>query len=186
MKAKVNKITIQVIQENILNLPVAAIVTVTDPNLRVDPALARRAGPIVQAQTQALRWSDVGTAVITDAGTLKNVTKIIHAVGPRWSDEGARAKLGLVTWQCLSLAEEHGLKSIALPAISTGTLGYPLENCAKTMLQQIVDFTFEKLKHLKSIILCLDDTPNALSIFEAEFTRQLEELRAAGEGQVLV
>lgn len=186
MKAKVNKVSIQVVQENILNLPVAALVTVTDPNLRVDPLLLAKTGITVQTQAQAIRWSDVGTAVITDAGALKNVTRIIHAVGPRWSDENARAKLAIVTWQCLALAEETGLKSIALPPISVGTLGYPLENCAKTMIQQIIDFTFEKLKHLRTIIVCVDDTPNALSTFEAEFNRHIEELKDTGEGQVLV
>jgi O-acetyl-ADP-ribose deacetylase len=186
MKAKVNKVNVQIVQGNILSLSVAAIVAVTDPNLRIDPLLLSKTGASVQAQTEQVRWSDVGTAIITDAGAMKNVSKIIHAVGPRWADEGARAKLALVTWECLSLAEEHELKSIALPPISVGALGYPLENCAKTMLQQIIDFTFEKLKHLKTITVCVDDTPNALKIFETEFEHQLEELKATGEGQVLV
>jgi O-acetyl-ADP-ribose deacetylase (regulator of RNase III) len=151
----------------------------------VDPALLAKTGKAVQAQAWDIRWSDVGTAVITDSGAMKNVTKIIHAVAPRWGDEGARPKLALVTWQCLSLAEEHQLKSIALPPIATGTHGYPLENCAKTMMQQIIDFTFEKLKSLKTIIVCVDNTPNALNIFEAEFAQQLEDLKATGEGQVV-
>jgi O-acetyl-ADP-ribose deacetylase (regulator of RNase III) len=186
MKAKVNKVNIQLTQEDILSLPVAAIVTVTDPNLHVDPALLAKTGPTVQVQAEAIRWSDVGTAIVTDAGLLKNTVKIIHAVGPRWGDDSARAKLALVTWQCLELAEEHGLKSVALPPISTGALGYPLENCALTMLEQIIDFTFEKLRFLRSIVLCVGDAPNAMSIFETEFTRLLEELRETGEGQVHV
>lgn len=186
MKAKVNKVNIQISQENLLSLPVAAIVTVTDLNLHVDPALLARTGPIVQSQTEVIRWSDVGTAIITDAGTLKTATKIIHAVGPRWGEDSARAKLALVTWRCLELAEQHGLKSIALPPISTGSLGYPLENCALTMLEQIIDFTFEKLRSLRSIILCVGDAPNALNIFETEFSRLLEELKETGEGQVHV
>lgn len=187
MKAKVNRVSIQITQDDILSLPAAALVTVTDTNLRVDPALLAKTGNSVQLQTEAIRWSDIGTAVMTDAGALKTTAKIIHAVGPRWGDGSARAKLALVTWRCLELAEQDGLKSIALPPISTGALGYPLENCAVTMLEQIIDFTFEKLKSLRTIILCVDQhTPNALSIFEAEFTRLLEELKATGEGQVHV
>jgi hypothetical protein len=54
------------------------------------------------------------------------------------------------------------------------------------MIQQIIDFTFEKLKHLRTVIVCVDDTPNALRIFEEEFAHQLEDLKATGEGQVLV
>lgn len=183
MKAKVNKVTIQVTQGDILNTPVASIVTVTDPNLTVDATLLAKAGSNVQSQTQQIAWADVGSAVITTAGNLKHVDHIIHAVGPRWSDDSARAKLALVTWQCLLLAEDNALKSIALPAISTGALGYPLEGCAKVMIEQIIDFTFEKLKSLRTIILCVDSL-NALKIFEAELTRQLEDLKETGEGQV--
>lgn len=183
MKAKVNKVAIEVMHGDILNLSVAALVTVTDPNLALDPDLAALTGQEVIAQTREIAWADVGTAVITGAGALKNVEKIIHAVGPRWGEDGARAKLGLVTWQCLSLAEEHHLESIVLPAISVGALGYPIENCAKTMLEQIIDFTFENLRSLKTVILCVPDT--ALDIFEREFQEQIEALREAGEGQVV-
>lgn len=185
MKAKVNKISIQVIQGDLLSLPVAGVVTVTDPNLHLDPKLLARAGAQVQAQTQQIAWADVGTAVITGSGNLKNVEKIIHAVGPRWGEDSARGKLALVTWQCLSLAEDNGLKSIALPPISTGALGYPLEGCAKTMIEQVIDFTFEKLKALRTIIMCVDSL-NALKVFEAELQRQLTDLKATGEGQVRV
>jgi O-acetyl-ADP-ribose deacetylase len=185
MKAKVNQVTIEVMQDDILTLPVAALVTVTDPNLALAPELEKKVGADVVAQTRAIGWADIGTAAVTDGGALKNVEKIFHAVGPRWGEESARAKLALVTWQCLSLAEEHQLKSIALPAISTGALGYPPENCAKTMLEQIIDFTFENLRFLKTVMVCVDDMPNALQIFETEFQQQLEALREAGEGQVL-
>ncbi|MCU0497229.1 MAG: macro domain-containing protein [Anaerolineae bacterium] len=185
MKAKINKITIQILQGDLFALPVNGIVTVTDPNLHVDPILAKRAGPALQTQTESIRWSDVGTAVITDAGNLKHLKKIIHAVGPRWGDESARAKLGLVTWESLSLAEQHELKAIALPPISVGALGYPLENCAKTMLEQIIDFTFEQLKSLRTVILCVEDA-RAFAIFEAEFQTQLETLKETGDGEVVL
>ncbi len=185
MKAKVNKVTIQVLQGHILTLPVSAAVTVTDPNLTVDLELARLAGPALSAQARAVGLVDIGSAAITDAGALKNIQKIIHAVGPKWGEPSARAKLALVTWACLSLAEDNHLSSVALPAISTGALGYPLENCAKTMLEQIIDFTFEKLRHLKTIYVCVDDTPNALEVFSSEFQQQLNSLKEAGEGSVV-
>lgn len=185
MKAKVNKVTIQVTQGDILSLPVAGVVTVTDPNLTLEPVLLARAGSAVQSQTEYIGWADVGMAVITSAGALKGIEKIIHAVGPRLTDDSARAKLALVTWQSLSLAEENGLKSLALPAISTGTLGYPLEACAMIMCEQIIDFTFEKLKHLRRIMLCVENA-NAQKIFDAELNRQINELKETGEGTVTV
>jgi O-acetyl-ADP-ribose deacetylase (regulator of RNase III) len=70
-----------------------------------------------------------------------------------------------------------------MPAISTGAFGYPLENCATTMLTQIIDFTFEDLKHLRTIILCLPDELT-FEAFKHEFEQQLEALRESGEAQV--
>ncbi|MBL8163238.1 MAG: macro domain-containing protein [Anaerolineae bacterium] len=183
MKAKVNKVTIQLVQENILSLAVQAVVTVTDTNLTVNPALAAKAGPSVQEACDVLQWCDVGSAVMTDPGDLP-IQKIIHAVGPRWGEGSERGKLANVTIQSLRLAEQSRLKSIAIPAISTGILGYPVENCAKTMLTQILDFTFEA-RFLKTILICLD-SPSAYSIFKAELTLQLDELKEAGEGEVSV
>ncbi|MEO8397269.1 MAG: macro domain-containing protein, partial [Chloroflexota bacterium] len=121
-------------------------------------------------------------AKMTSAGNLK-AEKIIHAVGPRWGEGSERGKLGNVTWECLHLAESNDLKSIAIPAISAGALGYPLENCATTMLSQIIDFTFEDLKHLRTIILCLPDEL-AFDAFKREFDQQLEELRQSGTATV--
>jgi Predicted phosphatase homologous to the C-terminal domain of histone macroH2A1 len=86
---------------------------------------------------------------------------------------------------CLRLAEQNRLKSVAFPAISVGILGYPAENCAKTMLSQIIDFTFEDLKYLRTIIICLDD-PVVYQIFKNEFAEQLKELKEAGDGEVKV
>jgi O-acetyl-ADP-ribose deacetylase (regulator of RNase III) len=183
MKAKVNKVTIQVTQGDILSLPAAGVVSVTDPNLNLDPLLLVRTGPTVQAQTKQLGWADIGTAVVTGAGALKGVEKLIHAVAPRLTDQGSRAKLALVTWQALLAAETNGLKSVALPAISTGALGYPVEACAKIMIEQTIDFTFEKLKSLRRIVFCLEST-NAVKIFDAELARQVEALKATGEGTV--
>lgn len=186
MKAKVNKTNIQVVQDNIYSLAVTCVVTVTGPNLTLDPILAKLTGQPVLDETRHIAWAEVGEAVITGAGNLENKQKIIHAVGPRWGEPSARGKLANVTWRCLELAEKHELKSIALPPISVGTLGYPLESCARIMFEEIIDFTFEKPKHLKTIILCVDDTPNALDAFVAELKRQLEDLQENGEGTVRV
>ncbi len=186
MRAKINKVNIEIVQGDLYSLNAAAIVTVTTPNLTIEPELLRRAGPALYLQTQAIHWSDIGTAVITTAGAMTNASHIIHTVGPHWGEFAARANLALCTWHSLELAEKHKLKSIALPPISTGAMGYPLENCAKTMLEQIIDFTFEKLRSLRQITICVDQTPRALQIFEKEFAEQLEALRATGEGQVYV
>ncbi|MBZ0279592.1 MAG: macro domain-containing protein [Anaerolineae bacterium] len=184
MKAKVNKVTIQIVQDDILSLLVDTVVTVTDTNLTLHPALAAKAGALVQQACNAIGWCDIGEAVITDAGNMP-ISKIIHAVGPRWGEGSERGKLANVTLQSLRLAEQNRLKSIAIPAISTGILGYPIENCAKTILTQIIDFTFEDPRHVKTIIVCLDSS-TAYHIFKAEFLSQIDDLKEAGDGKVSV
>lgn len=185
MKAKVNKVTIQIVKGDIYAMTLDALVHVTDPNLSIHPALAAKAGPSVEKQCEQIGWCDVGSAVLTDAGNLIGVKKICHAVAPRWGEGSERGKLGNVTWKCLSLAEEFELHSIVMPAISAGPLGYPVENCALTMLSKIIDFTFENLKHVRTIVLCLDDDVT-FEIFCMEFQRQLEDLKENGEGKVRV
>jgi O-acetyl-ADP-ribose deacetylase (regulator of RNase III) len=184
MKVKVNKVTIQLVQEDILSLAVNAIVNSTDPNLRLPPTLSLKAGPKLQEAVNVINWCDIGDAVITDAGNLP-FQKIIHAVGPRWGEGSERGKLANATLACLRLAEEHRLRSLALPAISAGVLGYPLENCARTILTQIIDYTFENPRFLKLVIICLDNL-TAMTVFQNELRLQVEQLKNAGEGEVTV
>jgi O-acetyl-ADP-ribose deacetylase (regulator of RNase III) len=182
MKAKLNKVTVRLTQESVFSVGAAAIVNATDTNLSLPPALAAKAGAEVVHECATIGWCDVGAAVVTSAGNFP-AEKIIHAAGPRWGEGSERGKLTNVTRECLTLAETNHLKSIAMPAISTGAFGYPLENCATTMLTQIIDFTFEDLKHLRAIILCLPDELT-FEVFKREFEQQLEALRESGEAQV--
>ena len=184
MKAQVNKVSIQVVPDDLLSLTAEGIVVSTDVNLTVSPVLSAKAGPTVQRECIQIGWCEVGSAVVTGAGNLY-AEKIIHAVGPRWGEGSERGKLANVVLESLRLAEQQRLRSLAIPPISTGALGYPLENCAKTMLAQIVDYTFENLKHLRQIIICVD-TALAFDVFRREFAEQLNELKEAGEGKVKV
>lgn len=184
MKVKINKITIRLIHEDLRAVPADGFVNVTDTNLHLDPDIARRVGTEVERELSVIGWCEVGGAVITQAGKMP-FKHIIHAVGPRWGEGSERGKLANATLECLRLAESNGLRSLALPAISTGAFGYPLENCARTMLTQIVDFTFEELRSLKTIVVCLIDDI-AYDVFKAELERQIEELRESDEGQVQV
>lgn len=182
MKAKVNKVTIQVVRDDILTLSTAALVLDSNTDLLMPPRLAARAGPAVQRELLHHGYCNVGSAVLTSGGDL-GFECLIHCVGPRWGEGSERGKLANAIFECLQLAESHRLKSIAFPAISTGANGYPLENCAKTMLTQIIDYTFEELRHLRSIYLCLDDVL-AFEVFEREFRLQIDSLREEGDGIV--
>ncbi len=184
MKAKINKVTVNVIQDELLNVSAEAVVNATDPNLSLPADMAELGGALLQLQAREIGWCDVGSAVITDGGDLP-FEKVIHAVGPRWGEGSERAKLALATLAALKLAEDNKLKSITLPPISTGVLGYPIENCAKVMLEQIIDFTFEDLKHLRTVIVCAADE-GTFTIFKDEFERQIEDLKESGDGKVKV
>lgn len=183
MKAKINKTNIELRVAQPVDLAVEAAVIVSDPNLTVAPQLAERVGSQVQAECKRIGWADVGTAVMTSAGQLTDIMKLIHAVAPRWGEGSERGKLANVVWECLRIAENSQLKSIALPAISVGTLGFPLESCANVMLTRIIDYTFEDTRSLRQVVVALADDMQ-LDVFKAEFERQISDLRQSGEGRV--
>lgn len=179
MQAQANNITIELVQGDITDLDVDAIVNAANEHLMlgsgVAGAIARKGGPSIQDECLDIGWCEVGSAVMTGAGNLM-ARHVIHAVGPRMGEGNERGKLASATRTALTLAEGNGLASIALPAISTGVFGYPLEGCAQVMLRVIVDFTFEELIHLKRIIVCLYDA-RAYEIFAQELQTQLAELK---------
>lgn len=80
-------------------------------------------------------------------------------------------KLHSAIRRSLEKAEELGLRSLALPAISTGIYGYPMEVCARVMASVLRSY---KPKILEKVIVVLYDDM-AYSTFEKVFTRELQE-----------
>lgn len=178
MQTVLNGVTVELVQGDITDLDTDAIVNAANSQLilgaGVAGAIRRKGGPTIQAECNQIGGCDVGGAVITTGGNLK-ARHVIHAVGPRMGEESAAGKLANAVRNSLRVAEENGLASIALPAISTGVFGYPLEGCAEVMLRVIFDYTYEDLAHLNRIVVCLYDD-HAFSIFAAEFRVKLEDL----------
>ncbi len=81
-----------------------------------------------------------GEAVITGAGRLP-CRYVIHTVGPVWQDgrSGEPETLARCYRNCLALAAEQGLKSLAFPSISTGAYGYPVAEAAAVALGTVRD-----------------------------------------------
>jgi O-acetyl-ADP-ribose deacetylase (regulator of RNase III) len=182
MKVKVNKVQIQIVEGDILDVSGSALVMVTDTNLNLDPDLLARGGAELALARQQIGWARVGSAVSTPAGKLP-YQRLIYAIGPRWGEGSERGKLAYVVFHCLREAEEHGLRTLVFPAISVGAMGFPLESCARIMLGEIIDHSFEELRRLRKVTLCLPDTL-ARQIFELELERQVRMLQASGEGSV--
>lgn len=101
-------------------------------------AIHRAAGPELARACAAIRRCPTGEARLTPAFRLP-AKYVIHAVGPVWrgGGEGEGDLLASAYRSALVLAAEHGLTSIAFPAISTGIYGYPLEQATSIAVSAV-------------------------------------------------
>ena len=107
------------------------------PGGGVAGAIHRVAGPGLYEESRPLAPIRTGEAVITSGHGLPNAW-CIHALGPVFAESDDPAgELASCYRQILDRAEEHGVRSIATPAISTGIFGYPVEEAADVALRTI-------------------------------------------------
>jgi len=116
-------------------------------------AIRRKGGPKIQEECDRIGGTPVGTAVITTGGNLK-ARHVIHAVGPMMGEGDEDRKLRDAALNSLKVADQHKLKSISFPAISTGIFGYPLERCAQIMLATTIEYLRGKTG-LENVGFCL-------------------------------
>lgn len=135
---------ITIVQGDITELDVDAIVNAANSSLLggggVDGAIHRAAGPGLLAECRTLGGCRTGEARITRGYNLP-ARHVIHTVGPVYSGSPDDARLLASCYSAsLALAAEHGLQTLAFPAISCGVYGYPIADACRIALETTASF----------------------------------------------
>ena len=172
VRLKLDGTQLELLEGDITTLDVEAIVNPANENLQlgsgVAGAILERGGEAIQEECNRIGHTAVGTAVMTGAGDLP-ASHVIHAVGPQMGEGDEDRKLASAVRTSLALADRHGLKSIGLPAISTGNFGYPLDRCARVTLTEIHRYLQGGTK-LDKVVVCLHGE-DAFDTFQREIRR---------------
>jgi O-acetyl-ADP-ribose deacetylase (regulator of RNase III) len=172
LSIKMRETDLQLMEGDIADLAVDVIVNAANEKLQlgtgVAGAIAKKGGPTIQEECNRIGGTPVGTAVMTAAGNLK-AKHVIHAVGPKKGEGEEDRKLASAVRASLALAERQGMRSIALPAISAGNFGFPMDRCAGIMLTEIQRYIQGGTK-LEQVVVCLYGD-EAFETFKRELRR---------------
>jgi len=127
-----------VVEGDITAVPVDAIANAANNHLwmgaGVAGAIKRAGGEEIEREAVALGPIEVGDAVATGAGRLR-ARYVIHGAVMGQDLRTNAALIRQTTARCLEVADELGLESVALPAFGTGVGGFPLDECARVMVE---------------------------------------------------
>ncbi|KUK83466.1 MAG: Appr-1-p processing domain protein [Petrotoga mobilis] len=157
---KVNNVEIKLVSGDITIEETDAIVNAANSQLQhgggVAGAILRKGGPDIQKESNEYikKYGKVetGNVALTAGGKLK-CKYIIHAVGPIWEGGNQQEEKLLydAVFNSLKKAEELKLNSLALPAISAGIYGYPIEKTVPVYKKAASDFINTNPQFLKEI-----------------------------------
>jgi len=172
LSVRVDETHLDIIVGDITKLDVDAIVNAANRTLLggggVDGAIHRAAGPDLKAECETLGGCATGQARITSGYRLKAL-HVIHAVGPVWG--GGQHDEDRLLASCyataLALAAQHGLASIAFPAISTGAYGFPAQRAADIAVGTVVSELSAAPRGIHRVIFCCFSAASAQCHIEA-------------------
>ena len=150
---------LQIIRQDITNLPVDAIVNTTNEEMigysGVDLAVHTVAGEELDAECARIAPLGLGQAKITSGYNLP-CKYVIHTSGPVWygGTHGESDILRSCYIESLKLAVENNCQSVAFPLISSGVYRFPKDQVLKFAVQTITEFLFE---HELTVYICVFD-----------------------------
>jgi O-acetyl-ADP-ribose deacetylase (regulator of RNase III) len=173
MDVKIGDRRLELVEGDITEMETDAIVNAANEQLilggGVAGAIRRKGGPAIQAECDRIGGTFVGGAVITTGGNLK-ARHVIHAVGPRMGEGDEDRKLRNATMNALKLADEHNLRNLTFPAISTGIFGFPVDRCARIMLGATIEYLRGRTG-LDRVVFCLFG-PDTYRVFADQLERE--------------
>lgn len=153
---------IAVLKTDITTLAVDAIVNAANESLLggggVDGAIHRAAGPELFDECYQIGGCPTGEARLTKGYRLP-AKFVIHTVGPVWTggDRGEPELLASCYRSVFKIAHEHGLRSLAFPAISCGVYRFPLERAVKIAVGETVAELISSDEVQKVTFACFGD-----------------------------
>ncbi len=152
---------VQVLVGDITTLEVDAIVNAANEELArgggVCGAIHRAAGPELEQECERLGPCPTGQARLTQGNRLP-AKWVIPAVGPMWGGGGydeAKHLAGCYR-STLELAAAQGLRTVAMPCISTGIYGYPREPACAIAVKTTLAWLGEHELPERVLFCCFD------------------------------
>jgi O-acetyl-ADP-ribose deacetylase len=149
-----------VMKGDITDIEVDAIVNAANTDLilgsGVAGAIRVRGGELIQNECKEIGTIPLGQAAITGAGNLR-AKYVIHAAGMYIGCRVSESSLKNATQNSLLRAAEENLKTIAFPAIGTGVGGFPMERCARVMVDAVSDFFETQHTSIERVFFVLFD-----------------------------
>ncbi|HUM06972.1 MAG TPA: O-acetyl-ADP-ribose deacetylase [Terriglobales bacterium] len=137
----------------------------------VDGAIHRAGGPAILEECERIvakiKYLPEGKAVITTGGRLA-ARHVIHTVGPIYQvgNRDEAEALASCHSESIRVADEHGLSSLAFPAISTGAYGYPLDEAAEIAIRTVAEM-LPSCAHLRNVRFVLFAAPSCKAFIRA-------------------